>query len=313
MDLTTAGLDVVWMFGYTGTPNDTGTVATFLSVEDGHGGSAQMFVAMRNKIFKNGTFTMNVPPLMGPCGEEGYKWMKLIDMTNNTDLALLVMPKENMDTMTRSMCPTLPDPFDCSNKTYDDDSSNFTCTKLTDGFGVCWAARRKFGQFVLCANDIGPGEYMAFGWSRNVKKTAMLKADAVVCSHQADDTWDVEDYYLESRQPCGRNFGGEATGVCPDSAFGEESNIAGTSGQYENGVGYCSFRRWLYTSRKHDMKITVIKRQAILWATGPIGVTGQIQKHSTRSSETQFFSFAEGGQQCGLNNPYCCCRNLIQE
>ena len=155
---------------------------------------------------------------------------------------------------------------------------------------------------------------MAFGWSRNVKKTTMHKADAVVCSHHSNGTWDVEDYYLESRQRCRTNERGEAVGACPDSAFGGESNIAGTSGQYENGIGYCSFRRWLYTSRKHDMKITVLKKQAIVWATGPINEDGQIQKHYKRAgANTQFFSFVGGGQQCKLSDPQLCCSNMIQQ
>ena len=84
---------------------------------------------------------------------------------------------------------------------------------------------------------------MAFGWSRNVKKTAMVRADAVVCSHHSNGTWEVEDYYLESRQPCRTNERGEAVGICLDTAFGGESNIASTSGFYKNGVGYCTFKR----------------------------------------------------------------------
>ena len=322
LDLRGASGDVVWMFGHEGTPNDTGTVATYYLLENGLRVSQPLMVVMRKQLYKNASLQISMPPLMSSCRDRVYDWMALRDMTEGMNLMDLVMKMSRMRSMVTAMCnettslpptppsPAPPTPRACT-KGYD--SSNYTCSKLANGFGVCWTQVRKFGQFVMCANNTGPGQYMAFGWSRNVKKTTMDRADAVVCSHHINDTWDVEDYYLESRQRCRTNERGEAVGVCPDSAFGEDSNIAGTSGFYENGVGYCRFRRWLYTSRKHDRKVTVKTQQAIVWAIGPVGEDGQIQKHSERASETQFFSFVGGGQRCELSDPYCCCNNIIQE
>ena len=39
---------------------------------------------------------------------------------------------------------------------------------------------------------------MAFGWSLNLKKTSMLKANAVVRTHHINDTCEVDNYYLQS-------------------------------------------------------------------------------------------------------------------
>ena len=331
LNLTGAG-DVVWMFGHEGTPNDTGTVATYYLLENGLLLSQPLMVLMRRRVFKNDTLQISLPQQMDTCGDGYPGWMIIRDLTKNMTLADLVMRNETTSMVTKDMCPVLPPPTSVPTPTAtfttnitssptptppactkDYGSSNYNCTKLTNGFGVCWTQYRRLGKFVLCANNTGPGEYMAFGWSRNVKKTAMLKADAVVCSHHSNGTWDVEDYYLESRKPCGTNERGEAFGVCPDTTFGEDSHIAGTSGFYKNGVGYCTFKRGLYTSRKHDRKVTVKKPQAIVWAIGPVGEDGQIQKHSKSPSATQFFNFVDDGQRCELSDPNCCCYNIIRE
>ena len=114
--------------------------------------------------------------------------------------------------------------------------ANFKQSKLANGYGLHGHCICSAHVGRLCCVEMTLGQehtYMAFGWSRNVKKTTMNRADAVVCNYHSNGTWDVEDYYLESQQRCRTNERGEAFGVCPDSAFGGESNIASTSGFYE--------------------------------------------------------------------------------
>lgn len=168
---------------------------------------------------------------------------------------------------------------------------------------------------MLCAEGIGPGKYMAFGWSRNLKKTSMYKADAAVCTHHINDTWNVDDYYLRSRKTCRTNRRGQTVGVCHDIAYsGGRDHLRNASAYHENGVGYCTFTRRLYSSARHDVRIKLKQNQAIVWAVGPVATDGRIQKHSRHAgAETELISFGRGGQRCELSNPQLCCKSIIQE
>ena len=166
---------------------------------------------------------------------------------------------------------------------------------------------------MMCANGTWPGMYMGFRWSRSLKKTVIPKSDAIVCTNSINGTWEVEDYYVESFQPCRTNQKGKTSGACPDTALGGARDIRDIFWFSEDSVGYCMFSQSLHASEKYDRMITLRKSQEIVWVLGLVGADGQLRGPSRIAGpSTQRINFRRG-QPCTSHQLKHCCNSIIQE
>ena len=180
---------------------------------------------------------------------------------------------------------------------------------------MCWLKNIENASlsFTLCNANLGLGEYMAFGWSKNTRRSIMKGSDAVVCAFKGDYSWSVDDYFLDSKKECKKNNKKKKTkGVCEDVSFGGTDQLSGKAGGVLDGIMWCSFTRSIEATEKYDRDVIVSKPQAIVWSAGPVGREG-IGKHTSHTSTRrrgQMIDFSDG-EVCTNGNMISCCMETL--